>query len=135
MGRNRWRHAAGITGVVIAGLASRSPAAAMLPDFILVYAGDTLWALMMFLMLGFAFPAARTEALAAAALGICFAVEFGQLIQVEWLERLRSSRAGALVLGRGFLATDLICYAAGVTLGVAGEWRFSSGRARDRCRR
>jgi hypothetical protein len=74
--------------------------------------------------------------LAAAALGISFAVEFSQLVQVEWLERLRATRAGALVLGRGFLATDLICYAAGVALGVAGEraWRFSGGRAGDRPR-
>jgi hypothetical protein len=121
MRRSRWRQAGWIVVVIAAGLASRSWAAAVLPDFIAAHAGDTLWALMVFLMLGFAFPGARTAVLAAAAVGVSFVVEFSQLVHVEWLDRLRATRAGALVLGRGFLATDLLCYLAGVALGVAGE--------------
>lgn len=121
MRRNRWVYAGWIAVVIAAGLASRSRAAAGLPDLIAAYAGDTLWALMVFLMLGFIFPGARIGLLAAAAVGIAFAVEFSQLVQVDWLERIRSTRPGALVLGRGFLATDLLCYLAGVALGVVGE--------------
>ena len=121
MRRSRWVHAGWIAVVIAAGLGSRSRAAAVLPDCIAAHAGDTLWALMVFLMLGFVFPGARTGLLAAAAVGISFAVEFSQLVEVDWLERLRATRAGALVLGRGFLATDLLCYLAGVALGVAAE--------------
>lgn len=85
------------------------------------YAGDTLWALMVFLGLGFLFPAARTPVLAGAALGIAFAVEFSQLCEADWLNRIRATRLGALVLGKGWVATDLLCYAVGVGIGAVGE--------------
>ena len=107
--------------VIAAGLASRSSRTPFLPDFVRVYAGDTLWALMVFLGLGFLFPGARTVVLAGAALGIAFAVEFSQLCEADWLNRVRATRAGALVLGKGWVATDLLCYAAGVGIGVVGE--------------
>ena len=80
-----------------------------------------MWALMVFLGLGLLFPSARTTVLAASALGIAFAVEFSQLCEADWLSRIRSTRAGALVLGKGWVATDLLCYAVGVGIGVVGE--------------
>lgn len=119
--RNRIARAGWLALVIAAGLGSRSAGASFLPDRITDYAGDTLWALMVFLILGLLFPAARTGVLAAAALGISFAVEFSQLWDADWLNRIRATRAGALVLGRGWVATDLLCYAAGVGIGVAGE--------------
>lgn len=118
-----------VAAVIAAGLASRSPRASFLPDFVRVYAGDTLWALMVFLMLGLLFPAARTVALAGAALGISFGVEFSQLCEADWLQRIRDTRLGALVLGKGWVATDLLCYAVGVGIGVAGEWVGKGRRA------
>jgi Protein of unknown function (DUF2809) len=114
--------------VVAAGLGSRSSRASFLPDFVAAYAGDTLWALMVFLGLGFLVPAARTWQLAVVALGIAFAVEFSQLCEAAWLNRIRSTRAGALVLGKGWVATDLLCYAAGVGIGVLGEGMGRKGR-------
>lgn len=107
--------------VIAAGLGSRSPRASFLPDFVATYAGDGLWALMVFLGLGFLFPSARTAVLAGSALGIAFAVEFSQLCEADWLNRIRATRAGALVLGKGWVATDLLCYAVGVGIGVLGE--------------
>lgn len=119
--RNRIARAGWLALVVAAGLGSRSAGASFLPGWINAYAGDTLWALMVFLILGLLFPAARTGVLAAAALGISFAVEFSQLWDADWLNRIRATRAGALVLGRGWVATDLWCYSVGVGLGVAAE--------------
>ena len=119
--RNRIARAGWLALVIAAGLGSRSAGASFLPDWITDYAGDTLWALMVFLILGLLFPAARTGVLAAAALGISFAVEFSQLWDADWLNRIRATRAGALVLGRGWVATDLWCYSVGVGLGVAAE--------------
>lgn len=126
--RNRPAYAGWIALVIAAGLASRSSLASFLPDFVATYAGDTLWALMVFLGLGFLFPAARTPVLAGAALGIAFAVEFSQLCEADWLNRIRATRAGALVLGRGWVATDLLCYAVGVGIGVVGEVMGRKGR-------
>lgn len=119
--RNRAVSAAWLAVVVAAGLGSRSGGARILPDFVATHAGDTLWALMVFLGLGLLFPRAGTMWLAFAALGIAFAVELSQLWQADWLNRLRATRLGALVLGRGWVTTDLACYAAGVGIGALGE--------------
>ena len=119
--RSRLAYAGWIALVIAAGLASRSSQATALPDFVAIYAGDTLWALMVFLGLGFLFHAARTPVLAGAALGIAFAVEFSQLYEADWLNQIRATRLGALVLGKGWVATDLLCYAVGVGIGVVWE--------------
>lgn len=121
MRRSRWAYAGLVLTVIAAGLVSRSSKASVFPDFVTAYAGDTLWALMVFLGLGFLLPSARTAVLAGSALGIAFAVEFSQLYEADWLDRIRSTRAGALALGRGWVATDLLCYVVGVGIGMTGE--------------
>jgi Protein of unknown function (DUF2809). len=55
------------------------------------------------------------------ALTVCFLVEISQLIQVDWLNTLRSNRFAALVLGQGFLWSDLLAYTIGVVSGMAIE--------------
>lgn len=105
----------------MAGLVSRSSRGRFLPEFVRDYAGDTLWALMVFLILGFLFPRARTVVLAGAALAISFSVEFSQIYQAEWINQIRATRIGGLVLGRGWVPTDLICYTVGVAIGAVGE--------------
>lgn len=121
MRRSRIAYAGWVGAVIAAGLASRSARVSILPDFVTAYAGDTLWALMVFLLLGLLFPNARTAVLAGSALGIAFAVEFSQLCEADWLNRIRATRLGALLLGKGWVATDLLCYAVGVGIGVLGE--------------
>jgi hypothetical protein len=122
MQRNRLVYAGWIIAVIAAGLLSRSPeAGAFLPAFVRTYAGDALWALMVFLGLGLMFPRARTGALALAAVGIAFAVEISQLYEADWINGIRATRIGGLVLGRGWVTTDLICYSVGVVLGAMGE--------------
>ncbi|MBL9161987.1 MAG: DUF2809 domain-containing protein [Planctomycetaceae bacterium] len=95
------------------GLASRRYAAA-LPSFIAAYAGDALWAAMVFWIAALLLPRTSTRTLASAALGISVAVELSQLYHAPWIDDLRASRLGALALGHGFLRSDLVCYAAGV---------------------
>lgn len=128
MNRHRPTRAALTLIVIGLGLASRSDAAATLPTFLCEYAGDTLWALMVFLGFGFLFPRWSTAGLAVAAAGFCFAIEFSQLWQHEWLNRLRDTRPGALVLGRGFLWSDLLCYSAGILIGATGEAIWKKAR-------
>jgi hypothetical protein len=119
--RNKLATAGWMAVVTVAGLVSRSRCGAFLPGFVKEYAGDTLWALLVFLLLGLLFPRGRTAVLAVAALAISFSVELSQLYQADWINQLRATRAGGLVLGRGWVATDLICYAVGIAMGAVGE--------------
>ncbi len=112
---------AGLLLVIGLGLGSRSRLAHSLPPWLAEYAGDTLWALMVFLGVGLVFPSWSTCRVAVVALAFAFAIEFSQLYQGQWLQSLRQNRIGALVLGRGFLWSDLLCYTVGVLMGVGAE--------------
>ena len=85
--------------------------------FLKEYAGDTLWAFMVYLGLCFLFPKWSAVKVAIYALSFSYAIEVSQLNQQEWLNNLRDTRLGALVLGRGFLWSDFLCYTVGVVLG------------------
>ncbi len=103
--------------VLALGLGSRSSAAAVhVPRFLTAYAGDTLWATLLYLCLLFAWPHLSVRRAAAWALGLSVLVELSQLLHTPWLDALRANRFAALVLGRGFVASDLVCYAVGVAL-------------------
>jgi len=119
--RNRQTYAVFILLVVVAGLASRSSAADYLPSLFATYAGDALWALTVFLVLGFVFPGVRTGVAVLLTIALSFGVEFSQLYQAEWINTIRETRIGALALGAGFKWSDLVCYIAGCVLGLAGE--------------
>ncbi len=116
--RSRLVTAALLLLTIALGLASRRFAPA-LPHFIAAYAGDALWAAMVFWIAAFVRPRANTRTLAAVALGVSFAVELSQLYQARWVNEIRDTRLGALALGHGFLWSDLVCYAAGVAAAAA----------------
>lgn len=84
--------------------------------------GDALWALMVFLGIGWLWPKLPTGRVAVWALLFAWLVEFSQLYHAPWIDAVRHTRCGGLVLGYGFLWTDLVCYAVGVAAGVASEW-------------
>ncbi|HEX8439178.1 DUF2809 domain-containing protein [Archangium sp.] len=108
--------------VIALGLGSRSSlAAAHLPRFLTAYAGDTLWASMVYLGLLFLVPRLSVRHAAAWALGLSVLVELSQLWHTPWLDALRAHRLGALVLGRGFVGSDLVCYAVGVGLAAGAD--------------
>ncbi|AKJ08446.1 putative membrane protein [Archangium gephyra] len=108
--------------VVALGLGSRSAAARLhLPRFVTDYAGDALWTVMVYLCLVFALPRLSVRLAATGALGLSVLVELSQLVHTPWLEALRAHRLGALVLGRGFLASDLVCYAVGTGLAAGAD--------------
>ncbi len=76
---------------------------------------------MAFWLVGFLFPRLSTLRAALAALLFCFGIEGLKFSQAPWLVAARQSRAGALVLGVGFNASNLLCYVIGVALAVALE--------------
>jgi len=116
--RSRPAQAALIAVTVVLGLASRRYARS-LPWWAAKNAGDALYATMAVFLAGFLWPRMATVRVALAALVYCFLIEVSQLIHTPWLDALRETRLGALVLGQGFHALDLFDYVVGVALGAA----------------
>ena len=107
--------------VVFVGLASRRYQA-VLPKFVGEYAGDTLWALMLSLLVS-ALLAGRTVAYRATiSLVLAFLVEISQLYHAPWIDSIRNTTLGGLVLGFAFLWTDLVCYTVGIIIGAVAEF-------------
>lgn len=121
--RNRIVYFILIVIVIISGLASRK-FRDLLPSFISEYSGDTLWALMIFFLAGFIFTVYSTSRTAIITMVFCYAVEFSQLYQSDWINIIRQTRIGGLILGFGFLWSDMICYTAGILSGVIIEKYF-----------
>ncbi|RMH87474.1 MAG: DUF2809 domain-containing protein [Calditrichaeota bacterium] len=121
--RRRSRYGVLILMVVILGLSTRR-LPHLFPALVVEYGGDTLWALNVFLVLGFLFPRLPTLRVAALALGISFAVEFSQFYHAPWIDAVRDTPLGGLLLGYDFLWSDLVCYTVGVGMGVIGETAY-----------
>ncbi len=116
-GRNRMIYAVAVVIVILLGLGSRHYSNIM-PKWIGDYAGDTLWALMVFLGAGFLFKTWETSRIGIIALLFSFLIEISQLYHSTWIDKIRRTTLGSLVLGHGFLWTDLICYIIGITIGI-----------------
>ena len=105
---------------IVLGIGSRRYAQA-LPEFIAAYAGDTMWALAAFAGIGLLLPRASTRTIALLAIAFSIAVELSQFYHAPWIDSIRQTTLGGLILGFGFLWSDLACYAAGVGIGVILE--------------
>lgn len=106
--------------VIGLGLASRKYGT-YLPSWLADYAGDTLWALLVFLMMGFLLPRHSTRTVAIFALAFAFFIELTQLYHAPWLDSIRQYRLAGLILGYDFLWSDLLCYSLGIAIGVVAE--------------
>jgi len=49
-------------------------------------------------------------------------VELSQLYQGDWINGVRGTLPGRLILGQGFLWSDLIAYAVGIGTAICLEW-------------
>ena len=119
--RNRLLYAMFTIVVIILGLSSRKFAFA-LPDLLNDYLGDALWALMIFTGFGFLFSKIETKKLAFISLIFCYGIEISQLYHAQWIDSIRATTIGGLVLGYGLLWSDLVAYTIGVGVGMLGEF-------------
>ncbi|EDX66054.1 DUF2809 domain-containing protein [Bacillus cereus] len=119
--RNRLLYAIFTIIVIILGLSSRKFAFA-LPELLNDYLGDALWALMIFIGFGFLFSKIETKKLAFISLIFCYGIEMSQLYHAEWIDNIRATTLGGLVLGYGFLWSDLVAYTIGVGVGFLFEF-------------
>jgi len=86
---------------IILGLSSRH-FAIFLPRWVNLYLGDCLWALMIFFMVGLIFRSKDTKWVVVVSLVFCYSIEASQLYHSQWIDTVRNTRVGGLVLGRGF---------------------------------
>lgn len=118
--RARSRYLFWILAVIISGLIVRS---GLFPrdSFPVKYGGDALWALVIFLCWGWVLPSASTPQVGILAVGASWVVEFMQLYHAPWIDGIRATPIGRLILGQAFNPPDLLAYVVGVVLGAAAE--------------
>jgi len=102
-------YASAVPLLIALGLLSRK--VGFIPDPV----GDALWAMTVYCCWRIMLAGKPRIVSAAAALVTSYAVEFSQLLSPDWLVRIRSTFPGHMLLGQGFLWSDLIAY----TLGIA----------------
>ena len=101
--------------VILLGLISRQL------SFVPLFIGDLLWAVMMFFIVRFIFPERAPMLIVFISLILCYAVEISQLYQAEWINSIRQTLPGRLILGQGFLWSDIVSYTLGILLALFFE--------------
>ncbi len=115
--RSRLLYAGIIALIVAVGLPTRLIPESM-PDFVVNYLGDALWALVIFLFIGVLLPNAGTRTVLLLALAVTWGTEFSQFYQADWINAIRAYKLGGLILGYTFLPSDLLMYLCGIGAGV-----------------
>lgn len=118
--RNGFIYLALVIIVMILGLGARS-LSVYLPYWINIYLGDTLWAIMIYFLFGLIYRTRETRWIAVLAFSFSFGIEISQLYHSQWIDTLRQTRLGGLVLGYGFLWSDLVSYTMGISVGALLE--------------
>ncbi|MEP7317207.1 MAG: DUF2809 domain-containing protein [Panacibacter sp.] len=83
---------------------------------IIKYGGDTIWAGAFLFLLRIFFTKIKLWKLALIAYLLGVIDELSQLLQTPVLVAIRKTTIGKLMLGVGFVWTDLVCYAAGIVM-------------------
>lgn len=108
--RSRIIYALLILLVIATGILSRKVAG--IPPIV----GDALYAVMMFLIIRFLLIRLNYLKTAVLSLSICYLIELSQLYSAPWIKQIRNTTLGALVLGRGFMWSDMAAYTLGTLI-------------------
>jgi hypothetical protein len=116
LSRNRFWIITGLIIVIALGLASRKYP--LFPLFLGKYPGDAFWAMMVYLVLTFIKPNARVKSVGIVSLIISCLDEFSQMYQVPWLNSIRGTTIGHLILGSMFSWNDIMAYLVGIAIAI-----------------
>lgn len=106
--------------VIAAGLASRKYPQ-MFPSCLGKYPGDALWALAAFVLWGLILPQTKTMKIAGLAFLTSFLDELSQLYHAPWIDAIRVTAIGHIILGFSFSWYDILAYTAGILTGIIME--------------
>jgi hypothetical protein len=118
--RNRIVYLLSVATVILLGLSSRKYAG-YLPEYINTYLGDALWAVMIYLFTAVLLNDRKPSQIAFVSWLFCYLIEISQLYHAPWIDAIRNTRLGGLVLGFGFLWTDIIADTMGIGVILAIE--------------
>ena len=114
-----------VPAILVFGLTIRA-APKIFPPLFAEYAPDILWALLVFALVRLLAPRQTTAKVALLALSFSLFMECSQLYQASWINQVRATKIGGLLLGFAFLWSDIFCYLIGVALGAAFDWWLSA---------
>ncbi|MCD2345470.1 ribosomal maturation YjgA family protein [Clostridium guangxiense] len=118
--RNRSIYGLIIVVIIIFGIYSKR-VNNFIPDSLNDYLGDSLWAVMIFFGFGFIFKDMDTKKIALSSILFCYIIELSQLYHANWIDDIRRTTLGGLILGYTFSWSDLIAYAVGIGTAVVLE--------------
>ena len=123
-----------LTGLIIAlGLPARL-VPQYLPGWYAAYAGDFLWAMLVFFLYALLLRLS-TKSCFRITLLTAYLIETSQLFHPAWLEYLRSIRLLGFVLGFGFLWSDIIAYTLGISLAAGIDRLLLVSKKTEICRK
>ena len=99
----------------VLGLATRKTGLNAVP-VIGTYGGDVAWAMAAYALVRMCAPKARIDTVMLIAGIMALGVELSQLIDAQWINDLRQNAFVALIIGKGFLWSDLGAYIVGVLI-------------------
>lgn len=114
--------------VMLMGLLSRK-FMFIFPKNIAPFIGDMFWAMMLYFGFRFLLPKLALLKSFNIALIFSFAIEISQLYQSDWINTIRKTTIGGLVLGHGFLWMDLISYTIGVIIALIIDKALSHAKS------
>ncbi len=112
-------------GLIILGLASRKYQSNF-SDTINLYLGDAIWAMMVYFF--FRIFAFKTRILKHGfyCLIYCYLTEISQMYHSPLIDSLRNTTIGGLVLGFGFLWSDIVSYSIGILAAISFDTYLSN---------
>ncbi|MFT5513497.1 MAG: hypothetical protein ACI8SE_001905 [Bacteroidia bacterium] len=110
-----------IISTVLVGLISRSN---MVSHIVPLAIGDLFYATMIYFMVAIIWPKSSALNLFILAFGFCAFIEFGQLLQWDFLVACREHWLGKLILGNNFKWLDLVWYLLGAAFGLLCDKLF-----------
>lgn len=127
MKRKRVTYISLILSIIAVGLPSRLYSQ-HLPSWYVTYAGDFLWAMVVYFFIANIFNLSLRSAFITA-LVVTYIIEISQLFHPVWLDSIRSVKIFALILGHGFLWSDIVAYTLGISLSVVIDWSITRNQA------
>jgi glycopeptide antibiotics resistance protein len=102
--------------VIPVGLATRK-FPSYFPGFVADFGGDVLWSTMFFFLFRAFQPKASLLRIAVYTFAFSLSIELSQLYHAQWIDSLRTSFLGRMLLGSTFLWSDIGCYLTGTIIG------------------
>ncbi|MGX9727129.1 MAG: ribosomal maturation YjgA family protein [Candidatus Electronema sp. VV] len=96
-----------------------------LPSWYVAYAGDFLWAMLVYLVYALILRLSTKQTLCFA-LVTAYLIELSQLFHPVWLDYLRAIKLLSFILGFAFLWSDILAYTLGIALAACIDFAIQS---------